>query len=74
MFVIKIILTEPISSSLDSSAPTPARGSRFGKTGVTSERLVMAELELASPASSVPSKRERLGLRTPQLKLSTLSP
>ena len=63
----------PISSSEDSSAPTPALGSLFGNTGVTSDRLVMAEDELASPTASSGSL-ERLGLLTPQLKLSTLSP
>ena len=65
---------DPISSSEDSSAPTPARGSLLGNAGVTSERLVMAEDELASPPASVPSSLDKLGLLTPQLKLSTLSP
>ena len=67
-------ICDPISSSEDSSAPTPARGSLLGNAGVTSERLVMAEDELASPPASVPSSLDRLGLLTPQLKLSTLSP
>ena len=41
------IITDPISSSEDSSAPTPPRDSRLDNIGVMSERLFIAEDKLA---------------------------
>lgn len=66
---------DPVSSSDDSSAPTPAFVSRFGRTGVTSLNDSWADDSSPSkPLPAPPSRCDRLGRRTPQLKLSMLSP